>query len=203
MNVSADLCLFVNNFLKKTKMLLLCIVIMPTFLGLPSINAQEIDTKDENTLKPLVLIGGEVFSLDKYCNNRFDYCVAYPKDLFDNRKKPANNDGRTWISEDGDMRLTVYGTNSLNWSLEEEHKQWRQMLETDKEEDTRLKTNVLTDTYFELAGVVDGMYYYQKTHLNEEKDQFITLIFRSMRNPIENKHIKDLRETITDSFVIQ
>ncbi len=202
MTIKVSQYIYENAVLKTSKIRLLCIISI-LFLGFSVVNAQNANSQDTNLLKPMVLIGEDVLTLNQYCNNRFDYCVSYPDDLFDTILKPANNDGRTWVSEDGNMHLTVYGTNNLDWSLKDEYSRWIDILKSNNENDLRLKTNVLFDDYFELAGVIDGNYYYHKTYLNKEKEQFITLIFRSMRNPIENKHIKDLRETITDSFIIQ
>ncbi|MEZ4883148.1 MAG: hypothetical protein R3E32_00335 [Chitinophagales bacterium] len=168
------------------------------------LNAQNIDEKVNTTLKPLVLIGDRVVVFGKYCNNRFDYCVAYPEKIFETELEPTNDDGRIWVSEDGDMHLTVYGVNSLDWSLQNEYHRWREVLRANSEgEELNLKTSILADNYFELAGVVNGEYYYQKTYLNQDKEQFITLIFRSEMDPIENKQLRELQETITESFMLQ
>lgn len=192
-----------NSTYEICKIALITFILFNLLVGYQSLTAQNIYNQEEGVLKPLVLIGTEVFIMDEYCNNRFEYCVSYPESLFDKRQKTTNNDGRTWTSEDGDIRLTVYGTHSLDWTLKEEYHRWREILRANSNEDLNLKTSILHDNYFELIGISNGENYYQKTYLDREDNQFVTLIFRSTKADLDYEQLYGLQQTIADSFKIQ
>jgi len=47
-------------------------------------------------------------SLNKYCNDRFEFCIEYPKS-FEGQGESNNGDGQIFISQDNQSKITVYG----------------------------------------------------------------------------------------------
>ena len=62
-----------------------------------------------NTSQP----AGRPAGYDKYTNLRYGFTVFWPSS-FRAQPPPANGDGQTWTSPDGQVLLSVYGTNNLS-----------------------------------------------------------------------------------------
>lgn len=55
---------------------------------------------------------------DRYFNPRFEFSLAYPENLVSPQAPPQNNDGRTFVSPEGDIEIKAFGYhNSLNQPL--------------------------------------------------------------------------------------
>lgn len=58
----------------------------------------------------------------QYCNDRFDFCLKYPEQLFTKSWVADNNDGIRLGSEDGKLYVEASGSNNiLNWQLVDIH----------------------------------------------------------------------------------
>lgn len=49
----------------------------------------------------------------EYCNDRFDFCVKYPANVFVQKNISTNEDGLVLRSDDDDIRLRVYGYHNV------------------------------------------------------------------------------------------
>lgn len=59
----------------------------------------------------------------EYCNNRFDFCIEYPSDIFTEKMLSANGDGVEFTNADGTVYLLASGSNNvLKTSVEAEYK---------------------------------------------------------------------------------
>lgn len=171
------------------------------FVLLFSVNTALYSQESYNPLlvnEELVFIDSDVMSFSTYCNERFDFCMQYPKELLQPSVIPTNNDGQIFISEDGNMTLKVFGSHQLHWTLSEEMGIALHRIEKRQDEADHISHKILTDEYFEIAGIVDGKHHYQKTF--EDSGQFITLIFESEFAPLQAEMMEEVREEIIDSF---
>ena len=50
---------------------------------------------------------------EEYCNDRFDFCLKYPSDVFLQKNISTNEDGLVLRSADDDLRLRVYGYHNV------------------------------------------------------------------------------------------
>ncbi len=110
-----------------------------------------------------------------YHNQRFNYSIAYPKDIMYPQGESDNGDGQKFLSKDADASLIVYGSNNaLNQSLEDLY------LEESRggtnQDPTKVVTyKVLKNGWFVVSGYISGNVFYQKTIFNN--DQFKTFYF--------------------------
>jgi hypothetical protein len=49
----------------------------------------------------------------EYCNDRFDFCLKYPSQVFIQKNISTNEDGLVLRSHDDDLRLRVYGYHNI------------------------------------------------------------------------------------------
>ena len=116
---------------------------------------------DETTGKTDITSGnaeiksGEM-SYKNYTNDRYGYTVMYPADITPMAEAP-NGDGREFKSDDGNFRLTVYGSNLIdNNSIDYEYK-----LSIDELD--RVTYNKKGKGWFAVSGYKNGKIVYQKT----------------------------------------
>ena len=67
----------------------------------------------------------ENYSLIKYCNYRFSFCLSYPAS-FHPMGESDNGDGQSFKTNDGNALISSYGglvisEDEFNWNLETEH----------------------------------------------------------------------------------
>lgn len=110
-------------------------------------------------------------SFGSYCNNRFDYCIDYPKDTIYPQPESQNGDGRVFKNKNGDKVLTVYGHWAMN--TDGEDMTLRQQYENDLQGNDEPEGNnnrtityqKLGTDYFVISGYQDKKIFYQKTIL--------------------------------------
>lgn len=123
-----------------------------------------------------------------YHNDRFDYSIAYPKDILFPQGESDNGDGQKFLSKDAGASLIVYGSNNaLNQSLEEVYRE--ESRGGTAENPKKVVTyKVLKDNWFVVSGFNNGRIFYQKTIF--AGDVFKTFLFeydesqRKLYNPI-------------------
>ena len=94
----------------------------------------------------------------KYANDRFAYSIEYPSGLLKMQAPPANNDGRTFRSNDGKIEMRVWGQhNALERNLVEEYD------ESVKKCGTSSVYKDFYERYFVISCTVNNRIYYQKT----------------------------------------
>jgi len=144
----------------------------------------------------ITVFAGEVNKYANYHNQRFNYSIAYPKDILYPQGESDNGDGQKFLSKDADAILTVYGSNNvLNQTLADLY------LEESKggtyDSPKKVVTyKVLKNNWFVVSGYNSGKIFYQKTILN--KDQFKSFYFEY---PASKKKIYDpITKHIASSF---
>lgn len=56
---------------------------------------------------------------EEYCNERFEFCVAYPSDMFSEKEFADNGDGVTMFADDRTVEVDIMGAyNIMDWSVE-------------------------------------------------------------------------------------
>lgn len=152
--------------------------------------------------EPLMMVGKQLSTISTYCNDRFEFCMAYPSDILTPIWSGDNSDGKVFASEDNNIHVWVYGTHSLNWTIENEYDRILaelDLLAQNANHDFEQKT-WLADDYFIIHRWLDDQQYYQKTFLRD--DQFITISFQASFAPIKGELIQDVRQKVVDSVTL-
>lgn len=104
----------------------------------------------------------ENVNYDTYYNNRFEYVVRYPEDLLNQQPPPQNNDGRSFVSPQGSINMTVSGSHNVpQRSLNEVYQNQLQAYQ----EAGRVTYKTQQDNWFVISGYKDGNVFYTKTFL--------------------------------------
>lgn len=137
-----------------------------------------------------------VLSFDTYCNNRFDYCIDYPKDTIYPQPESPNGDGRVFKNKNGDKVLTVYGRWAMNTNGDD--MTIKQQYEEDlQDNDNRTITyQKLGADYFVISGYQDKKIFYQKTILKKGAFCYAVLRYNESDKALYDK----VSERIFNSF---
>lgn len=131
-----------------------------------------------------------------YHNLRFDYSIAYPKNILYPQGESDNGDGQKFLSKDADASLIVFGSNNtLGQSLED------LFLEESRGGTLKKPLKVVTyrllkNNWFVVSGYNSGKVFYQKTILNN--DQFKSFYFEYAQS--KNKIYDPITKHISNSF---
>lgn len=104
----------------------------------------------------------------KYCNNRFDFCIEYPADIFTEKMLSANGDGVELTNADGNAYLLASGANNvIKTSVEAEYKNFMNyIVHTEgqvKEIDSQRVGNML-----EISVQTGNRYIFYRSYIFEE-----------------------------------
>ena len=104
-----------------------------------------------------------------YCNAKFSYCTDYPSNLI-MQPAPDNDDGRTFKSKDGLVKMLVYGSpNSLMEKLETRFK-----AESSSSATRKVTYKLFRPDLFVISGVENKNVFYQKVLFkNDEYKTFL------------------------------
>jgi hypothetical protein len=121
----------------------------------------------------------EEIAYETYYNSRFNYAVKYPIDLLVPQGEAQNGDGQSFISEDNQIVMSVYGTHhSLQGSLD---RWYREATRGSDRREVTYKTR--RDNWFVVSGYDDGFVFYQKVvEEREEGGVFKVLELRYRRS---------------------
>jgi hypothetical protein len=116
-----------------------------------------------------------------YCNARFKFCIEYPSHLI-MQTAPDNDDGRTFKSRDGLVKMLVYGSNnSLMEKLET-----RFNAESTSSETRKVTYKLFKPDFFVISGIENKSVFYQKVLF--KNDEYKTFL---ITYPITQKKIYD------------
>lgn len=93
-----------------------------------------------------------------YHNPRYGFNVDYPY-FFLRANPPTNGDGQQFLSPDGKIEITVYGSNVYDETTIED--EYNNLLNQNKD---GLSFNKLSDNWFAVSWTDEGIIYYQKTY---------------------------------------
>lgn len=123
------------------------------------------------------------FAADRYRtynNLRFHYSVSYPSKILYPQGESVNGDGEQFLSEHGDVRLLVYGSNNTSSrSLEDLYYEAARGY-AGKDSIKVVTHKVLKDNWFEIWGYKNGKLFQEKTILR--RDQTISVYFEYPEN---------------------
>jgi len=108
-------------------------------------------------------------TLAEYCNARYEFCINYPAEYFDDTKRADNADGIILKSEDELVRLAISGSyNVLDWSLEDIYLQTFEEIAKD-EDAVNLVDYSIEENMHDCVYEFKDYFLYMKTILLEEK----------------------------------
>ncbi len=107
--------------------------------------------------------------MQHYCNPRFAFCIDYPSS-FVMQSAPDNDDGRTFKSKDGLVKMLVYGSNnSLMEKLET-----RFNAESSSSDTRKVSYKLFKANYFVISSIENNKVFYQKVLFkNDEYKTFL------------------------------
>ena len=97
----------------------------------------------------------------RYTNERFGTSVEVPA-AFTAQPPPANNDGRTFVSKDGNARILVYGSNAPSVVVESfaAYRDW--VADQETKDGLRVSYRANGPDWFALSGATGSKVVYQK-----------------------------------------
>jgi hypothetical protein len=134
---------------------------------------------------------------DNYTNDRFFFAIDYPSDLLKMQPPPENEDGRTFLSGDGQVEIRVWGQyNALSESLRQRY------LTTLKGFDTKPSYVILEGSSFVISGVKEKKIVYIKTMYRKDRDTDIFYTLTIEYPSIRRKEFDPIVTRIANSFKI-
>ncbi len=142
----------------------------------------------------LILLGSGVLAqgtMLHYCNSRFAFCIDYPSNLT-MQPAPDNDDGRTFKSKDGRVKMLAYGSN--NSLLEKLETRFR--AESSSSDTRKVTYKLFKPDFFVISGIENKNVFYQKVLF--ENDGYKTFL---ITYPVTQKKIYDsISAKISASF---
>lgn len=112
---------------------------------------------------------------DKYCNEKYGFCISYPDGAFVLKEEESNNEGAVLVSPDGLARLVVHAGNlsgKITGGINELQKAHAEDIKQIGKREVTL--NTLKPSYYVLNGYENKTIFYQKTIL--AKGQLATAV---------------------------
>lgn len=156
-------------------------------------------TRIDSTSQPII---DNSLKFDRYCNDRYKYCIDYPTDIVYPQPESYNGDGRVFKNKQGDEVLTVFGR--MNASPDGGTISLEQQFDDDLhgvDEENGNKDRVITyqklgKTFFVISGYKKGRVFYQKTILKDDSFAYAILDYSEIEKDIFDK----VSEKIFESF---
>jgi hypothetical protein len=145
-------------------------------IGAPPTNAEPIAQRDRRDNNAEVTIPPERYiEYDRYFNPRFEFSLAYPENLVSPQAPPQNNDGRTFVSPEGDIEIKAFGYhNSLNQPLSAAYQRAaRSHTQEHPTRDVTYKTR--GENWFVVSGYQGNDIFYTKTILRDGKYKVLSI----------------------------
>jgi hypothetical protein len=122
----------------------------------------------------------EDIDYDTYYNNRFEYVVKYPENLLNKQPPPQNNDGRSFVSPEGSIKMRVSGSHNVPERTFSEI--YQQQLQAYQQE-SRVTYQTKQDNWFVISGYRDGNVFYKKTIFYNDDVLDLTLTYDRTLQP--------------------
>ncbi len=144
--------------------LILCLV-----NGVSSLHSPNAQNSFDKTQTPINTQSTEIGEYNIYTNARFGYSIPIPKDFIP-EPEPTNGDGRTFHSQDGKCRLSVWGSHCPQ-TMEFTPEQYYEWVLSHTEGEITYKT--LGSNWFIVSGYQGNDIFYQKTFSGDDENTFI------------------------------
>jgi hypothetical protein len=132
----------------------------------------------------LLLLSSSVMAqstMRQYCNARFKFCIDYPSH-FVKQPAPDSDDGRTFKTKEGLVKMLVYGSsNSLMEKLET-----RFNAESNSSDTRKVTYKLFNPNFFVISGIENKSVFYQKVLF--KNDEYKTFL---ISYPIKQKKTYD------------
>lgn len=130
---------------------------------------------------------------DKYCNEKYGFCISYPNGAFVLKQEDSNNEGAVLVSPDGLARLVIHLGNlsgKITGGISELQKAHAEDIKQIGKREVTL--NTLKSSYYVLNGYENKTIFHQKTILS--KGQLVTAIL------YYDNSVKDTYNPMIDSM---
>jgi hypothetical protein len=131
---------------------------------------------------------------ETYSNERFFFSIDYPSDLLKIEPPPENDDGRTFVSSDGQVEMLVWGQHNVQQQTLDER--YAVDLKGFTEKPAYM---VLKRDWFVLSGMKNGKIFYEKT-LVRRKGGDVFFTFTITYPPSQKSKFDAIVKRIADSF---
>lgn len=128
---------------------------------------------------------------DRYCNNRFGYCIDYPVALLIPQGEAGNGDGQAFKSDNGMATLLVYRDFRDNidpevvFTLDQAYKE---DLKAYAKDGKSVSYKTCGKLFYVISGTYQDMIFYQKTILSEEGKPVTSLLeYKASEKELYNK----------------
>lgn len=139
-----------------------------------------------------------VDAYETYHNEKFDYSIAYPKDILFPQGESDNGDGQKFLSKDAEVSLIVYASNNaLNQSLEEIYREESRGGTTENPKKV-VTYKVQEDNWFVVSGYNNGRIFYQKTIFNDDVIKTFVFEYDESQRELYDPIAKRLEKSFTD-----
>lgn len=132
---------------------------------------------------------------DRYFNPRFEFSLAYPENLVSPQAPPQNNDGRTFVSPDGDIEIKAFGYhNSLNQPLSAAYQRAaRSHTQEHPTRDVTYKTR--GENWFVVSGYQGDDIFYTKQILRDGKYKVLSIRYDLSLKPEFDPIVAEIAES--------
>ncbi len=132
-----------------------------------------------------------------YCNNRFNFCMQYPTEIFTQKILPENNDGIELHSADGTLVVKVSGVhNALESTIQEEFELFEQYLKNVGQGFVIISSKIEPEQF--IAYAVSGKeVIYQKTVLTGPYLIYLTISSKRTTQEQSKKAIEEIEKELT------
>jgi hypothetical protein len=150
-------------------------------------NSDSSQSKDSTTK---ISSNNQLLDLGKYCNNRFDFCINYPKRLLTQETESENGDGTDFSNNRNEFVLTVFGRNNLdpNGETLSLRRQFDSDITELRTKGDTISYKRLSSTFYIVSGKRKGKIFYQKTISKKDAFAFAILEYsvneRSIYDPV-------------------
>lgn len=112
-------------------------------------------------------------SSDRYCNNRYSFCVNYPSQIFTEMHLASNGDGIILHTKKEDIIVRANGNyNVMNWTIEEELENFLQIMNERSAGSMKQLRKEVNNGSFEILLESGGALLYKRCILSQ--DHFIS-----------------------------
>ncbi len=123
----------------------------------------------------LLPIAGRAQPQEKYCNNRFGFCLLYPEGFFDRVDPSDNADGLRFFADEQGIEVSVSGSNNvLQWTPEEIGELEKEVVMEDYGQ-VESATEKRGDNFFEYRFEVDGAQHLHRIYHRVDEIVFLRI----------------------------
>jgi hypothetical protein len=118
-------------------------------------------------LMPLFLTAQDS-SFERYCNNRYSFCINYPPQVFTEMHLASNGDGIILSNKKEDIIVRANGNyNVMEWSVEDELRSFLEVMDRRSAGSVKEVRRKIQSNSFEILLESNGVYLYKRVILSQ------------------------------------